>query len=399
MNQISYNDIQLLKRSVGDEGGVLTMGIVSDKVDTFNTWLNPEGNDTPAQTIIIDFNHQNEPTGAKMLRTYIGYVQTNQDGTFDIQEVATENYIKTLIGEIFVPKTARMPVKTSNGEVKSLGNLYEEVKDGIVAWGSLQFDATPYPEETKTDKNGRIYYGKYRILYYSLLNKAPSQDMSFKLKQENFRMAEKNNKDSETSQNTNTMSFKQHDLAKHTNQEGKEHLVRISRLEENEEKEKSYECQSLDGKEYRATDGELSEPSNDEAKDYIRALHKKLDTSDSKAEQKENGENDQSEPEKTRSEAENDDIEADTELFKELIKPLAEQLTALATKLDEFIQKDKKEDENETRSYQNNPALIPIDPIESSESRGVTNPAHLSNSNLSEEERMKQYKLTKQYYK
>ena len=513
MENISYSNLQLLNRSVGNEGGVLTMGIVSDKVDTYNTWLNPEGNDTPPQTIIIDFNHQNEPTGATMLRTYIGYVLAKPDGSFDIQNVPTDGYVKTLIGDILIPKTSRMLIKNGNGGVKDLGSLYEAVKEGRVAWGSVQFDPAPYPEETKTDKNGRIYYGKYRITYFTLLDKAPSQDMAFKFNQQNFRMttnirswdgqeAEKElknyatedgklneekyekgfayqdgknsklpiynvvdgelklnpdgvhaamaalngarggvkipesekekvhaklvsaykelgEKDSEIPElkrnNTNTMSFKQHDLAKHTDEKGKERMVRISRLDKNEEDERTYECRDLDNKEYTASESSLSEPSNEEMREYIKEAHKKMDGEkrNKKDEEKEDRKEEKKEPaqketdgdfsETKKREEENDDTKADTKLFNELIKPLADRIDSIAKKLeklsDEKEERKNEKDETEKRSIQNNPAYIPVDKLPASEeSRGILTPASLSNEDLNQDEKIKQYKLNKQYY-
>ena len=329
-----------------------------------------------------------------------------------------------------------MLIKGMGGVAKDVGSLYEAVKAGRVAWGSVQFDPAPYPEETRTDKNGRIYYGKYRITYFTLLDKAPSQDMSFKFNQQNFRMIENNQTPEtvtetvettiispeiaetvteteivETQRAAKSKSFEKHDLAKHTDKEGKPVMVRISQLQENLDKENSYtcDCRDLDDKEYSVMGDELSEPSEDETRAYIQKVHVKMDESnirkeDSEIEKPEDkaAENDEEEKLEIKDDtkrviSEEEDAKADTELFEKLVKPLAEQITALATKLDSYINKDTEEDKD-TKRFAHNPALIPVENLSADESRGAETPASLS-KDQDVATKIKQFKLMKQFYK
>jgi hypothetical protein len=372
-------DVQVLSRSVSGDDGILTVGIVSDKVDTYNTWINPEGCDTPPQAVIIDFRHQGINIGAKMLRYYIKYIKTNLDGTFEIQDKPETGFVKTLVGDISVPKTAELYIKDRNGQTVSDGNAYEAVKIGRIMGGSLEFDPSPYPEETRVDQNGRVYYGKWRMLKFTVLDEAPSQDSAFILNQKNFRSANLNQK--------NIMSYQQNDVVKITYGEN-ESLAVVNEATPNEDGSVKYNCRSAEGEIKEYTETEISEPSHEELKEYTRSMNSKM--MDKKREMDESAKTDDSKEDKMDDETErktdseepkNDDEKADKALISKMIE---EALTPILKRLDELEKeedKDKKED-GEIRSAIN-PALKLIDPIEPKtepESRGVT-PADLSGEN------------------
>ncbi len=401
----TYLDLPILARSTQDNMGVLTVGVVSEKPDTYNTIIDPEGCDTPVQSIVVDFRHLNLNTGSKVLRQYIRYVRANPDGSIELNESPTQGHIKTLIFDIGIPKSAQLFIKDKNGQTISDGNAYEAVKEGRIGYVSVEFDPRPYPEFTLTDANGRTTYKKWRCLCVTLLDEPPSQDMAFIINKQNFRTANSTNK-------SNNMAFKQHDPVV-VKKDDTRTVCRVSQLDENENKEMSYRCRTANGEEMVATALDMEAPNHDELVDYTRALHAKMAGDEGAKSTKREAEVEAPTEEKpaentppvepelpapatteqpietpsenpvgseTRAkEPKNDDTKADTELFKQLIKPLADKIDQIVADLAELKQKEKSEDEPNTRSV--NPALIAVDPIKANpetESRGLNQPANLS---------------------
>lgn len=165
------NALILTRDFDGQDVGVIEVGIVTDKVDSYNTRISPDGFDSPVESVVIDYRHKGINCECRLIAT----------------EVRELNGIKTLIGIIEIPKNARLYTKGTNGETVDDGSAYEAIKSGRIRWVSVEFDDRGYEEYTLTDKNGRVHFNKWRCIRITLLDQAAGQDGAYIIKKTNFR--------------------------------------------------------------------------------------------------------------------------------------------------------------------------------------------------------------------
>ena len=170
-----------------EETGVLTVGLVSEKIDWHKSYIDPEGCVNQAESIVIDFRHSGLSIGCKASKLRIVFASKDENDGWILTTDNSNNGVKTLIMDIKVPKTSRLRALNSAGQIIDHGNTYEAIKNDIIQWGSVDGDPSPYPESTFVDGNGRKHYKKFRILRYSLLDVMPSQEQGIFFSKENFR--------------------------------------------------------------------------------------------------------------------------------------------------------------------------------------------------------------------
>lgn len=172
--QVSGN-LQLLRvdESVGKK--VITVGIVSDRTDSYNTVIKPDGLITPAESILIDYNHNRISTGAKVVDKGVQKVNITIGGV--------KQEIESRVFEIHVLKKHRAWTRENkdkrDSEVKSIVELIE---NGRINWVSVDFSPVDTETEYVYDKDGnvkRVVYNKWRLNYLSLLDVKPGQDDSY----------------------------------------------------------------------------------------------------------------------------------------------------------------------------------------------------------------------------
>lgn len=247
---VYYGDV--ITRSTNNDEGIITVGLVSDKIDTYNTWINPEGMDSPVELAVVDFRHTRINTGA--------FLQNKR-----LQVI---NGVKTLVADIIVPKSAMLRIKGRNGETVEDGNAYDAVKSGRIMGVSIEFDPDPYPEHTRTDRNGRIYYEKWRLSRVTLLDQPPSQDSAFILAKKNFRVSGLDN-DAENDL-TQDMTFSKHDMVDASKGDSR-CLARVIDTNQNG----SYALRDEAGTDFESSD--VREASPEQMRSYIQGVHKRED--------------------------------------------------------------------------------------------------------------------------
>jgi len=247
---VYYGDV--ITRSTNNDEGIITVGLVSDKIDTYNTWINPEGMDSPVELAVVDFRHTRINTGA--------FLQNKR-----LQKI---NGVNTLVADIIVPKSAMLRIKGRNGETVEDGNAYDAVKSGRIMGVSIEFDPDPYPEHTRTDRNGRIYYEKWRLSRVTLLDQPPSQDSAFILAKKNFRVSGLDNDDENDL--TQDMTFLKHDMVDASKGDTR-CLARV--IDTNQDG--SYTLRDEAGTDFQSND--VKEASPEQMRSYIQGMHKRED--------------------------------------------------------------------------------------------------------------------------
>ena len=179
---------------------VLTVGMLSNRIDSYNTIIVPDGNQTPLEGVVVDYNHNRISTGAKIIKD-LGV----QEMTIQIN--GKDETIESRIVEIEVPDTAKAWTK-ENKENKpdQVNNLVELIDNGRISWVSVDFNPVAKDIETVIDSNGntkRTIYPKWTLNYLSLLDQKAGQDDSFILDVRFVRFADDN-----LNLNNNTMGNK-----------------------------------------------------------------------------------------------------------------------------------------------------------------------------------------------
>jgi hypothetical protein len=353
-----YNDLAELKstnviiyqrESLSDEGKIV-LGLISDKVDDYNTWINPEGMDNPIESVVVDFRHAGINIGCRLV-----------DKRNEII-----NGVKTLIVDMYVPKDSKLWFENKRGEIIDGGSTYDAIKNGRIQFASIQFNPKPYPEYTRTDKNGRIYYGKYRISYVSLLDKAPSQDAAYILEKSNFR-------NSNNSNNSNIMQYSTNNLVKFNDK-----LATITGIEGDQ-----YMLSMVDDKSTAtASETDLSMPTVEEFQSYI-AMGVQEETQEEPS-----ADNTTQETERT---VEPTPKPQDN---SELISKLEKLIEVLTMKMGKESTKEQKPKEEMTQRSAIKSTFIPVESVKNSNIESAT---HLKSSDLSKSEKTLEQKLKANY--
>lgn len=195
-----YKHIQarMYKVREADEGDdkIVTVALVSDIVDSYQTVLHPKGNISPLQSVPIDFMHNRVSTECEFVVGSERFENvTIPDGK------GGEVEVEALVADIRVPNTAKKWTKANRDQDPStLPSLYDAIKRGQVRWVSVEFE--PLEIVQFRDAKGQLVreeYPKYRLNFVSFLETKPGQDTSYVLnmrakKQKQKTMLEKNTK-------------------------------------------------------------------------------------------------------------------------------------------------------------------------------------------------------------
>jgi hypothetical protein len=168
-------NIRLLRYTEERDKKIITVGIVSERVDSYKTVIVPDGCTTPMEAVVVDYNHNRISTGAKVFDKGVQDVTIILNGNPEI--------IKSRVVEIHVFDDSRAWTR-ENKEKKpeEVGNLYDYIEMGRVAWVSVDFAPDEDFTETVYDANGvkkRVVYNKWALNYLSLLDVRAGQDDSY----------------------------------------------------------------------------------------------------------------------------------------------------------------------------------------------------------------------------
>lgn len=354
-NQQDFESLNVFiyqRESLSTEGKI-TVGLVSDKVDDYNTWIDPEGMDNPPESVVVDFRHAGINIGCRVSNNRVEII----------------NGVKTLLADIYVPKDSKLWFQNKRGETIDDGSTYEAIKNGRIQFVSIQFNPKPYPEYTRTDNNGRVYYHKYRISHITLLDKAASQDAAYILEKSNFR-------NSNHSNNSNIMQYSINNLVKF---DGK--LAIVTSIEGD-----NYTLSMVDDKSTAtASDADLSIPTVEELQSFITIKiaeeRNQEPPVDADAEAKPT--------EETRVES-----TPKPQDNSELISKLEKLIEVLTMKMEKESVEEQKPKEEMTKRSAIKSTFIPVENVSTPNVESAT---HIRDSDLSKSEKTFEQKLKANY--
>lgn len=143
---------------------VVTVALVTERVDRYNTIIEPEGCNTDFRNVVIDYNHNHVNTGAKLTNK-----RTEKITLDDGQEV------RALVGDIVV--TPQNEVHDEDG--KAQGKLFDWIQSGRMF--SVSIDFSPIEVFTKVQDNFNRFV-KWTLEKLSFLDGrvgVPGQEDSF----------------------------------------------------------------------------------------------------------------------------------------------------------------------------------------------------------------------------
>lgn len=144
-----------------DGGLIVTVALVTDRVDRYNTVIEPSGCMTDFRNVMVDHNHNFVPTGAKLTNKRIENV------TLDDGEV-----VEALVGDILVEKNHEL--HDEDGKVK--GNLFDWLINGRIFSVSVYFESI---EEQRNNQTGFVRFLKWSLRALSFLDTISGQEDSF----------------------------------------------------------------------------------------------------------------------------------------------------------------------------------------------------------------------------
>jgi hypothetical protein len=160
-----FSDLPIVfSRALGDKR-VVTVVLVSDKTDRFNTIINPGGCITDYRNVTVDFNHQGIESGAELKNKRIEAV-TLDDGS----------KVRALVGDIYIYPTTRLAARDKNGREYEVMNAIEAIDNKWIK--SVSVDFLPYKQSTNT-RTGVTTFTEWGLTCLSLLNIVPGQEDSF----------------------------------------------------------------------------------------------------------------------------------------------------------------------------------------------------------------------------
>ncbi|MFX1499331.1 MAG: hypothetical protein ACFFDH_00040 [Promethearchaeota archaeon] len=187
--------IRLLRSIDKEDELIRKFAIVSELEDSFNTIIPPDGLIHPVENVPVDYNHERKATGAYLVDLGVQDVEVEINGE--------KRNIKSRVVEVHIPKSAKIWTKETHeaylrGELnrEDIPSLYEAVKNGDIAWVSVEFEPVKNKIERVFDNAGtllREVYNEWRLKFLSLLDTKPGQDLAFQV-----RMYKDNSKISKT---------------------------------------------------------------------------------------------------------------------------------------------------------------------------------------------------------
>jgi len=164
---LTFNLDQCLRVFNDTKKRVLTVALVTERLDRYNTIINPEGCITDFRNVIVDFRHSRISTGARLTNKRIGEV------TLDTGET-----VRALIGDLEVYQNNELNVVDKiTGATRSDGNAYEAVESGRIIAVSVDF----MPIESSiwfNEKTGVTEYRQWSLRCLSLLDIPAGQEDS-----------------------------------------------------------------------------------------------------------------------------------------------------------------------------------------------------------------------------
>ncbi len=176
--KVSSDCFRILNFRETTDEKILEIGLVSSIVDSYETVIVPTGCLSPLESVPVDYNHNRISTGSTMVD--LGIRQINiPDG------LGGSVAVDVKIVEVHVPKTARMWTKENKDKKpEEVSSLYDNIENGRVAWGSIDFNPVKKDIEQIYDADGnllRVIFKTWRLNFFSLLDTKPGQDTSYVL--------------------------------------------------------------------------------------------------------------------------------------------------------------------------------------------------------------------------
>jgi hypothetical protein len=161
---------------------IIEVGIVSERVDSYKTVIEPNGLVSDLKSVPVDYNHNRISTGA--------YLEDLGVQEIEIEVGGKKETIRSRVVEIHVPQTARMWDKTNRSDKpENVPSLYDNIENGRIRWVSVDFYPLEDDVEVVRNKSGKILrevFKKWRLNFLSLLDTKPGQDDSFFLNVRKF---------------------------------------------------------------------------------------------------------------------------------------------------------------------------------------------------------------------
>ena len=167
--RIAY--LRVLNYRQSEEKRILTVALVSDRIDRFGTAFNPDGCVTDFRNVVVDFNHSGRSTGAKLMNKRVEIIQLD-DGS----------RVRALLGEVEVYRDSVLRDETGN----EIENAYEAVNNGRIISVSIYYELEDDNQEFVNNAGQKIF-NKWRLLALSLLDKIPGQEDSIILNIRSFK--------------------------------------------------------------------------------------------------------------------------------------------------------------------------------------------------------------------
>jgi len=146
--------VRFIQYRASEKKRVLTVAIVSDRVDRYNTIIEPEGCMTDFSNVMIDYNHNNYDCGCKLINRRIESIDLDNG-----------DRVKALVGDIEIYETSML--RNEKGE--EIKSVFEALDKKQIKAVSVRF--RPVDNETYENKNTKIRrYRKWELPSLALLD-------------------------------------------------------------------------------------------------------------------------------------------------------------------------------------------------------------------------------------
>ena len=172
---VMADNFRVLSVREAEDQKIITVGIVSERVDSYRTVIAPDGCISPLKSVPVDFNHNRIATGASLVDKGVQDIEIELNGKTQT--------IKSRVVDVIVPKNARMWTRDNKDKrSEDVPSLYENIENGRVSWVSVDFQ--PVKESIERVYNAskeliREEYKQWRLNFLSLLDTKPGQDDSY----------------------------------------------------------------------------------------------------------------------------------------------------------------------------------------------------------------------------
>ena len=166
--RIQINLDQCLRLFSDTKKRVITVALVTERIDKYNTIINPEGCVTDFRNVVVDFRHSRISTGARLTNKRVENV------TLDTGEI-----VRALLGDIEVFEDSQLRLRDpQTGQTRDDGNAYQAIDNGRIL--SVSVDFAPIKESIwKNEITGTIEYKRWSLNCLSMLDIPAGQEDSF----------------------------------------------------------------------------------------------------------------------------------------------------------------------------------------------------------------------------